>query len=163
MGDGKLGQLVTQALLAGTQGSITLVGRHPAKLALAAQRGAHTLLATHAVPGAQRFDIVVEATGTQEGLAEALAWVEPMGTVVLKSTFHGLASVDVSQVVVSEVTLVGSRCGPFAPAIEALSSGAIDPEPLIADVFDLAEGQAAFERASQRGVLKVLMAPREWS
>ena len=152
LGDGKLGQLITQALLSVT--TPTLIGRHPAKLAIAEARGARVALGEEEWG---TFELVVEATGTEAGLREALARVRPTGTIVLKSTFHGLTHLDTSRVVVSEVTLVGSRCGPFTPAIEALRSASIDPEPLIDAVFELEQGPQALQRAATPGVLKVLL------
>ncbi|MGF1466273.1 MAG: alcohol dehydrogenase catalytic domain-containing protein [Sandaracinaceae bacterium] len=152
LGDGKLGSLVAQVLrLSGAD--VTLVGRHRRKLAIAAALGIRT--ATHDAEVAGDFDLVVEATGSPEGFARARELVRPRGTLVLKSTFHGATPIDTAPLVIDEITLVGSRCGPFPPALRTLGAGAIDPRPLIDDRFDLADGLRALERAAERGVAKV--------
>lgn len=152
VGDGKLGQLIAQVLKAhGLQ--VTLLGKHAHKLALAAERGIDVVSA----PPDARFDLVVEATGSQSGLQSALALTRPRGTLVLKSTYHGSVTVDMSPLVIDEITLLGSRCGPFAPAIEALATGAVDPRPLISDQRPLSEGEQAMALAGAPGTLKVLL------
>jgi threonine dehydrogenase-like Zn-dependent dehydrogenase len=103
-----------------------------------------------------RFDVVVDVTGRPEGLVRALQLVRPRGTVVMKSTFHGEAPIESWPIVVDEVTLIGSRCGPFAPAIELLASGAVQVEPLIARVTTLEDHASAF--ADARTALKILFA-----
>ena len=105
----------------------------------------------------QRPDLAVECTGNAEGFEIARRAVRPRGTVVLKSTYEGRLSIDMAPVVVDEISLVGSRCGPFAPALDALARGTVDPAPLIDGRFELGNGVAAFERAEQPGVLKVLV------
>ena len=102
---------------------------------------------------------MVEATGSPSGLAHAIAVTEPRGTLVLKSTFHGAAPIETWSVVVKEINLVGSRCGPFDEAIALLRSGKVDPRPLISRVFPLAEARAAMAFAQCPGVLKVLLKP----
>jgi threonine dehydrogenase-like Zn-dependent dehydrogenase len=102
-------------------------------------------------------DVVVEATGSAGGFATARALVRPRGTLVLKSTFHGDVSLDLSMVVVDEVTIVGSRCGPFPVALRLLEQRLVDVESLIQETLPLEDGLVAFERASARGVLKVLL------
>ena len=109
-------------------------------------------------PGA---DVVVDATGSAEGFAVARRLVRPRGTLVLKSTFHGDVSLDLSMVVVDEVTVVGSRCGPFAPALRLLEQRLVDVECLIDSVYSLSDGLAAFVRAQTPGVLKVLLSTDE--
>ncbi len=154
IGDGKLGLLVAQTLaLRGCE--LLLVGRHPAKLELAARRG----ICTGAPDELQerRYDVVVECTGNAAGLAAALRAVRPRGTVVLKSTYRGTASVPFAPVVVDEITLVGSRCGPFGPALALLEGGAVDVAPLVHARYPLRDGVAAFAHAAQPGVLKVLL------
>ena len=101
--------------------------------------------------------MVVECTGNAEGLALARQAVRPRGTIVLKSTYRGSATLELSAVVVDEVTLVGSRCGPFAPALELLAQGRVDVAPLVQARYALAEGVAAFDHAARPGVLKVLL------
>ncbi len=154
LGDGKLG-LLTAMVLRHRGLDVTVAGRHDRKLALARNVGARTI-APHDV-AARSFDLVVEATGAPTGLTAALAAVEPRGTIVLKSTFHGTAVLATAPIVVDEVTLVGSRCGPFAPAIAALREHAIDPFPLVDGSYALVDAPAALERAASPGILKVLL------
>jgi threonine dehydrogenase-like Zn-dependent dehydrogenase len=105
-------------------------------------------------PGA---DIVVEATGSPQGLTMAAQLVRPQGTIVLKSTYHGEVSVNMTELVIHEISIIGSRCGPFAPALRLLSGGMIQVEPLIQARFPLEEGLKAMEQAAQPGTLKVLL------
>ncbi len=157
LGDGKLGLLVA-AVLRLTGCDLTLVGRRPEKLAIAAGWGVPVRLVEHALP-ARSADVVVECTGSPAGFAQARALVRPRGTLVLKSTYYGDLALNLSALVVDEITLVGSRCGPFAPALRLLASGLVDVRPLITAVYTLDEAQAAFDRAGAKGVLKVLVAP----
>ena len=154
LGDGKLGLLVAQVLQL-TGCDLMAVGRHPEKLAILERRGIRTQTAEERIsPGA---DIVVEATGSAGGFASARTLVRPRGTLVLKSTFHGDVTMDLSMVVVDEVTIVGSRCGPFRPALRLLEQRLVDVEPLIHETFSLDDSLVAFERAAAPGVLKVLL------
>lgn len=157
LGDGKLGLLVA-AVLRLTGCDLTLVGRHPDKLAIAAGWGVPVQRAGQELP-ARSADVVVECTGSPTGFAQARALLRPRGILVLKSTYHGDLTVDLSALVVDEITLIGSRCGPFAPALRLLAAGLIDPRPLISDVYSLDDGEMAFARAAAAGVLKVLVAP----
>ncbi len=154
IGDGKLGQLVAQTL-ALTGCELLVVGRHREKLANLEARGIKTGLADAVVDG--YFDISVECTGNPEGFAIARRALRPRGTLVLKSTYAGNLSLDASSLVVDEITLIGSRCGPFAPALHLLATGQVDVKPLIHAHYPLSEGLAAFELAQKRGVLKVLL------
>jgi len=157
LGDGKLGQLIAQ-VLALTGCDLTAVGRHSEKLALLAARGIDTLLTGRsAEPLPLAADVVVEATGTPAGFATAQRMVRPGGTLVLKSTFHGAVQTDLSQIVVDEVRLVGSRCGPFEPALRLLQQGLVDVEPLIQARYTLDQGTRALEKAGVKGTLKVLI------
>ncbi len=153
LGDGKLGQLTAQ-VLALTGCDLTVVGRHQDKLDLLNARGIQTCLADTPEPWA---DVVVEATGTPDGFAMARKLVRPRGALVLKSTYHGLLQADLSQVVVDEVQLVGSRCGPFAPALRLLTRGAVDVQALIQARYPLDQGVLALEEAALKGALKVLI------
>jgi threonine dehydrogenase-like Zn-dependent dehydrogenase len=154
VGDGKLGQLAAQTLaLAGCD--ILAVGRHRDKLAHLEARGIITGLADAVAEGA--FDISVECTGNPEGFDIARRALRPRGTLVLKSTYAGKLTLDASSLVVDEITLIGSRCGPFAPALQLLAGGSVAVEPLIQACYPLAEGLAAFDYAQQPGVLKVLL------
>ncbi len=154
IGDGKLGQLVAQTL-ALTGCELLVVGRHREKLANLEARGIKTGLADAVVDG--YFDISVECTGNPEGFAIARRALRPRGTLVLKSTYAGNLSLDASSLVVDEITLIGSRCGSFAPALHLLATGQVDVKPLIHAHYPLSEGLAAFELAQKRGVLKVLL------
>lgn len=154
VGDGKLGQLVAQTL-ALTGCELLVVGRHQDKLTNLAARGIPTGLADAVTDRA--FDLSVECTGNPEGFAIARRALRPRGTLVLKSTYAGQLTFDASSLVVDEIALIGSRCGPFAPALQLLAEGRVDVEPLIHARYPLGEGLAAFERAQRRGVLKVLL------
>ncbi|MGH9944281.1 MAG: MDR/zinc-dependent alcohol dehydrogenase-like family protein [Pyrinomonadaceae bacterium] len=160
VGDGKLGLLCAQAVRAQTGADVTLVGKHPSKLAVATRRGVETVLLDqlHDAP-ARQFDVVVEASGAAPGFALALDLLCPRGTLVLKSTFHGRTALDAARVVVNEISVIGSRCGRFRPALELLRRDAVDVESLISEEFPLAEGVRAMERAGEGGVLKVLLRP----
>ncbi len=154
LGDGKLGLLCAQTL-ALTGCDLTVVGHHQEKLNLLAQRGIPTALDDKSVaPGA---DLVVEATGHPGGYAAARRLVRPRGTIVLKSTYHGSLEANLTMVVVDEVTLVGSRCGPFAPALRLLERGLVDVVPLIQARYPLDQALAAFEHAARPGTLKILV------
>lgn len=157
LGDGKLGLLVAQVLqLTGCR--LLAVGRHPNKLEILGRRGICTqLVGEDVLPGA---DVVVEVTGSPAGFALAQSLVRPRGTLVLKSTFYGDVRLDLSRLVVDEITVIGSRCGPFGAALRLLERNLIDVESLIYATYPLDQGVAAFERAVAPGVLKVLLDAR---
>jgi threonine dehydrogenase-like Zn-dependent dehydrogenase len=154
IGDGKLGLLCTQVLLL-TGCHLVALGRHADKLDILARRGIRVATSSEDVD--RGADVVVEATGTPTGFATARTLIRPRGTIILKSTYHGELTVNLTMVVVDEVNLVGSRCGPFEPAIRLLEQGLVDVESLIQARYPLTEGLAAFERAATRGMLKVLL------
>lgn len=154
VGDGKLGQLVAQTL-ALTGCNLLVVGRHPAKLDLLARRGIRTTGSDGLEPHA--FDVAVECTGNPEGFAVAVKALRPRGTLVMKSTYAGALTLDASAVVVNELTLVGSRCGPFAPALRLLAERRVAVESLIHARYPLRDGLAGFAHAERPGVLKVLL------
>jgi threonine dehydrogenase-like Zn-dependent dehydrogenase len=154
LGDGKLGLLVAQVV--GLTGCDLVVGgRHEEKLAILQRQGIDVHLADEL--STEKADIVVECTGHPSGFAAARGLVKPRGTLVLKSTFHGNIEVNLSMLVVDEITLVGSRCGPFAPALRLLERGLVDVESLISAIYPLDEGLAAFEQVQEKGTLKVLL------
>lgn len=156
VGPGRLGMLIGQVLaLAGTP--VTMLGRRSASLQLPDQLGLATALVDD-LPD-NRFDLVVEATGNDAGFAHALRLVRPLGTLILKSTFAGKSTLDLTKLVVSEITVVGSRCGPFAPALRLLARQAVNVHSLIEAEYPLSEGPAALAHAAQRGVRKVLLRP----
>jgi len=157
IGDGKLGLLCSMSL-ARFSSDVTMIGRHREKIAIAENNGASGVLASELSEiGRQEFDIVVEASGSESGFAAAMDLVRPRGKIVLKSTFHGTPTWEASRVVVNEVTVVGSRCGRFGPAMELLENGSIPVDALIDDVFPLSTGVTAMERAGEKGVLKILL------
>src|SRR5579863_6433735 len=155
LGDGKLGLLVAQVLQVNGY-RVHQFGRHPEKLKIAARAGVTTEVRREHLPEAE-YQWVVDATGSQAGLHAAIRMVAPQGTVVLKSTVHGAIPLDTAPVIVNEITLVGSRCGRFEPALELLRLGVIDVSSMISERMPLASAPAAFERAAQPGVLKVLL------
>jgi threonine dehydrogenase-like Zn-dependent dehydrogenase len=155
VGDGKLGLLCAWAArLAGAD--VSLVGKHPEKLALAgADITTHTL--DEAAQLGRGFDVVADCTGSPSGLSTAVGLVRPCGTVVLKTTIAGTHDLSLAPIVIDEVQLIGSRCGPFPPAIDALARRAIDVRPLIGAEFRLDEAEAAFQAAAAPGAKKILM------
>ncbi len=156
IGDGKLGLLCAQAL-ALTGAPVLLVGKHPDKLRIAAARGIETVTLTKLRGRERRFDVVVEASGGGSGFELALGLLRPRGTLVLKSTFHGATEINAGRIVVDEISVVGSRCGRFAPALELLRDNRVDVESLISEEFPLSDGVRAMERATAPGVIKVLL------
>jgi len=164
LGDGKLAQLIAMVLVS-TGIPVTMFGKHPEKLALARRNGVKTTQdrGDRAAPKnrapKERFPLVVEATGSPAGLALAIALTEPRGTLVLKSTFHGAVPIESWPIVVNEISMLGSRCGPFAKAIALLRAKLIDPRPLITRTFSLSDASKAVEFAQRKGVLKVLLKP----
>ena len=159
LGDGRLGNLCAQ-VLAGLSDDVLVIGKHRRKLAVLEEMGIRTQLLGEMEPaGGRSADIVVDCTGSPSGLPAALALVRPRGTVVLKTTIAGEHSQSLAPIVVDEVTVVGSRCGPFARALDALERGLVDVSPLLSDRYSLGDGVRALERAQEAGVLKVLIAP----
>jgi threonine dehydrogenase-like Zn-dependent dehydrogenase len=154
VGDGKLGQLVAQTL-ALTGCDLLVVGRHREKLATLEQRGIAVGFADAVVD--RSFDLSVECTGNPEGFEIARRALRSRGILVLKSTYAGHLTIDASSLVVDEITLIGSRCGPFKPALELLQTGQVDVASLIHARYPLLEGLQAFDHAQQKGVLKVLL------
>lgn len=155
LGDGKLGILCALTLKL-TGAHVSLAGKHPDKLAIAARQGISTLLVND-MPDGGIFDIVVEATGSAEGLDAAMHYTRPLGTIILKSTVADTIPVNLAPIVINEITIVGSRCGPFEPAVRALTEGSIDVKPLITAVFSVNDAEEAFRTAGKRESLKVLI------
>lgn len=162
LGDGKLAQLIARVLRTKVP-RVVMYGKHDKKLALARMAGVKTKRVRgdgRVVKGVREsYGLVVEATGSPSGLAFAQKLTEPRGTVVLKSTFHGAALVETWPIVVKEITVVGSRCGPFDKALTLLRSGKIDPMPLITRTFSLSDAQKAIQSAQKNGAMKVLLKP----
>ncbi len=156
LGDGKLGLLVAQVLFqAGAK--VLAVGKHPSKLALLERLGLRTVASSDWDRSA--VDLVVEATGTAAGFQAAIAATRPRGTLVLKSTVAEHVAHDLTPLVIHEITVVGSRCGRFAPALDALKHRQVDVQSLISHRFNLRDGLRALEVAASPGVLKVLLEP----
>lgn len=156
LGDGKLGLLI--ALVLNAYGHrVHQFGRHRGKLAIARRAGVTTEVPSGKLPE-MAYDWVVDATGSPEGLRQAVRIARPRGTVILKSTIHGLVGVDTAPVIVNEITLVGSRCGRFEPALDLLSRNLIPVEEMISERLPLSAAPRAFERAARKSVLKVLLA-----
>jgi threonine dehydrogenase-like Zn-dependent dehydrogenase len=154
IGDGKLGLLCAQIL--GLSGcAVTLLGRHSDNSSWLKNRG--ITVTSNSLDIHLGADIIVEATGSPEGLSTAMQLVRPRGTIVLKSTYHGKISFTMAEFVIQEISLIGSRCGPFAPAIRLLEAGHIRVGPLIHAHYSLTEGMMAMEKAAQRGTLKVML------
>ena len=155
LGDGRLGQLCAQ-VLAGISDRVLVIGKHMEKLALLEGQGIEgRLLQDRAAD--RGADLVIDCTGSPTGLTTALELVRPRGTIVLKTTIAAPQTLDLAPVVVDEIAVVGSRCGPFERALDALVHGLVDVRPLISDRFDLSEGMRALTRAAEPGVLKVLL------
>jgi threonine dehydrogenase-like Zn-dependent dehydrogenase len=156
IGPGRLGLLVAQVLQR-TSADITVLGRSQRSLLLPASWEMQTGVTTDYSDN--QFDFVVEVTGNDAGFAEALRLLRPLGTLVLKSTFAGDSHIDVTKIVVEEITVVGSRCGPFDLAVSLLEEGSILTAPLIMGEYSLDDALAAFEKAAEPGVLKILIRP----
>ncbi|MBI2999121.1 MAG: alcohol dehydrogenase catalytic domain-containing protein [Deltaproteobacteria bacterium] len=156
LGDGKLGMLCAQVLRLRSS-RVRVVGKHPRKLEVLRRLGIATVLLSDWRGG--EADLVVEATGSTVGLKLALEAVRPRGTVVLKSTVAESHSLSLAPLVINEVTVVGSRCGPFPPALEALNRKCVLVQPLIDRVYPLNDGQEAVRHAERPGALKILLRP----
>jgi threonine dehydrogenase-like Zn-dependent dehydrogenase len=154
IGAGRLGQLIAQTL-ALTGCDLRVVARHAHQQDLLRARGVRLIGEEDIHPWI--WDIVVEATGSPSGFLLARRAIRPRGTLVMKSTYKGEMSVNFSSVVVDEINIVGSRCGPFEPALRLMAAQHVDPTVLITDEFKLDQGIKAFERAAEAGVLKVLV------
>jgi len=156
IGAGRLGQLIAQTL-ALTGCDLRVVARHKHQQHLLKARGIGIISEEEIKPW--RWDIVVEATGAPSGFSLARQAIRPRGTLVLKSTYKGEMNVNFSSVVVDEINIIGSRCGPFEPALRLMESKQVDPTVLIANEFKLKDALKAFEHAAEPGVLKVLLEP----
>ncbi|HZI51252.1 MAG TPA: alcohol dehydrogenase catalytic domain-containing protein [Terriglobia bacterium] len=158
LGDGKLGLLVAQVLQASGH-EVHQFGHHKHKLSISENAGVTTEIVRSRLPVAA-YDWVVEATGTADGLRQAVEMTRPRGTVFMKSTVHGKVAVDTAPVIVNEISLIGSRCGRFEPALNLLASGRIQVASMISEVMPLSTAPSAFGVAARSGVLKVLLEAR---
>jgi threonine dehydrogenase-like Zn-dependent dehydrogenase len=160
IGDGKLGLLCAQ-VIALSGAPVLLIGKHTDKLRIAERRGIETAMLREGAKRKREFDVVVEASGSASGFATALDILRPRGTLVMKSTFAAADPTTIDQVrlVVDEISIVGSRCGRFKPALDLLKKGAIEIDSLISEEYSLDKGVHAMERAGKKGVMKVLLRP----
>jgi threonine dehydrogenase-like Zn-dependent dehydrogenase len=156
LGDGKLGNLCAQVLRL-TGARVTALGKHEDKLRSIKRSGVRTMLLSDWRP--KRFDVVVEATGSSSGLEQAMRAVRPRGTLVLKSTIASEHTVSLAPLVINEVTIIGSRCGVFPPALEALSEKTVSVTPMIEKIYPLSEGVEAVAHAGSPGTRKILLQP----
>ncbi|HXH70890.1 MAG TPA: alcohol dehydrogenase catalytic domain-containing protein, partial [Pyrinomonadaceae bacterium] len=156
VGDGKLGNLCAQSLRLKSR-NVSLIGKHKEKLSLVEKRNIEGILLADAKKLARDFDVVVEASGAESGFGLAMDLLKPRGKLILKSTFHEAAKWQSWRVVVDEITIVGSRCGRFLPALNLLKNKSVDVENLISEEFSLNEGVKAMKRAGQKGVMKVTL------
>jgi len=155
LGDGKLGLLIAQTL--SVHGfRVSQFGHHPEKLRISESAGVRTEVVGSELPAAG-YDWVVDATGSPEGLRQAVGLTRPRGTVILKSTQHGMVGIDTAPVIVNEITLIGSRCGRFEPALDLLARGLINVRDMISGRESLTDAPRAFEAAARKGALKVLL------
>lgn len=155
LGDGRLGNLCAQVLQ--TAGcDVLVVGKHEEKLRHVSALGINTVLLAD-VPGERRADLVVDCTGSDSGLRLALQLVRPRGTVIMKTTVAGDHQMSLAPIVIDEITLVGSRCGPFAKAISAIEAGQFGLEGFVSARFRLEQYEAAFEHARSPQALKVIL------
>jgi threonine dehydrogenase-like Zn-dependent dehydrogenase len=154
IGDGKLGLLCAQVVhLTGC--ALLVIGRHQSKLAMLSSRGIDSTIDAESVR--ERFDIVIDCAGNASGFELARRLTRPRGTLVLKSTFHGGQDAEFASLVIDEISIIGSRCGPFEPALRLLKNRLVDVESLIEADFSLEQGLEAFKRAQQKGALKELL------
>ena len=156
VGDGKLGNLCAQVVRL-TGAKVTALGKHSEKLALIKKSGVRTVLLDDWKPRA--FDVVVEASGSASGLELALGAVRPRGTLVLKSTIAGAHRLSLAPLVINEITVIGSRCGLFAPALEALEEKTVSVTPLIEKIYSLRDGIEAVTHAGRSGTRKIVLRP----
>lgn len=156
LGDGKLGLLIALALKHYNP-DLLLVGRHENKLEIARSQGVNTLTSDSTRILLHDFDVVIEATGQANGINDALQFVRPEGTIVMKTTSHERSQVNLAKVVVDEINMVGSRCGDTRLALSFLSNNLIDVRPLIEAIYPFEKFKEAFEHALQPGAKKVLL------
>lgn len=158
IGDGKLGLLCAQ-VIALTGASVLLIGKHAEKRRIAERRGIETTSPKLAAKRKREFEVVVEASGSPSGFTLAPSLLRPRGTLVLKSTFEGQAEFTQAPLVVDELSIVGSRCGRFQPALDLLKKEAVELDALISEEYPLSRGVYAMERAAKKDVLKVFLRP----
>jgi threonine dehydrogenase-like Zn-dependent dehydrogenase len=154
LGDGRMGLLCSQGLKT-ARAHVTVMGRHEEKLSILSGLGINTKNTSEGLKG--KFDIVVDCTGSPDGLSIALSYTRPQGILLIKSTVAAQRSIDFNDVVINEIQIRGSRCGPFAPAIQALQKKEIVVAPLISRIFPLDQAVEAFQAAAQKKNIKILL------
>ena len=154
LGDGRMGLLCSQVLKT-ARAHVTLMGKHEEKLSILRGLGINTTMTGEALR--EVFDIVVDCTGSPEGLSTALSYTRPQGILFIKSTVAAQRSIDFNDVVINEIQIRGSRCGPFAPAIQALQKKEVVVAPLISKIFPLDQAIEAFQAAAQKENIKILL------
>lgn len=157
LGDGRLAQLCVRVLQL-FEVDLLVIGKHPSKLELLHGQKVSTALRSQIIPD-HRADIVIDATGSPTGLADAIQWVRPRGTIVLKTTVAAPHTINLAPIVINEVQVIGSRCGPFPRAIQALQDREIDVAPLIQGTYPLSRSLELFESLRESHLLKVLLDP----
>ncbi len=158
LGDGKLAQLIAQVLRLHSR-NLLVVGKHPKKLELLRDSSIKTMSLDEFRRSDDLFHVVVEATGSWKGWELALQRVRPKGFIVLKSTYANTLEFNPAPIVINEITVIGSRCGPFANAISLLEHNQVDVEKLISGIYSLTNFEKAFRRSRESGVLKILLEP----
>jgi threonine dehydrogenase-like Zn-dependent dehydrogenase len=153
LGDGRLGAMTALAMKARGHNAV-LGGHHEDKLRRLAEMGIAGQHESQLEPG---FDVVVDCTGSATGLSRAIGLVRPRGKLILKTTVAGAAGINLAPIVINEIQVIGSRCGRFGPALDALTDGVVDPAPLISGIFPLEEARAALARASEPSIFKILL------
>lgn len=156
IGDGKLGLLICMVLRL-TGCDLVLVGKHPEKMKLFTDMKGSTIFLDEFCARDDHYDVVVEASGHQSGWELAVSRVKPRGVIVLKSTYHGSLNFNPAPLVIDEITVVGSRCGQFAPALRLMESGLVDPTPLISGIFPMDQAGEAFRVSQEPGNFKILL------
>lgn len=157
LGDGRLGNLCAQ-VLSQTGCELIVVGKHPKKLEILTKLGIETAFKENVVL-ARKADIVVDCTGSPSGIESAMSLLRPKGILVLKTTVAGSQQLSLAPIVIDELTVVGSRCGPFPPALDALAERRVHVEPLIEQTYPLEDAVNAFDRAATSPTLKLLFEP----
>src|SRR5574344_922929 len=155
LGDGKLGLTIAIALNASNL-DVILIGKHQNKLDIAKNQGVKTKLLNE-IKQEPIFDVVIEATGSISGFETSMALTKPRGTLVLKSTIAASKEFNLAPIVINEITVLGSRCGQFAPALRLLASKRIEVNPMISKIYDFDDAIEAFEANKQKDTIKILM------
>lgn len=156
IGDGRLGLLICMILRL-TGCSITVIGKHANKLEMFRRYSVSTVLLNDSTKIDQKFDLVVEASGNPSGWDTAVRFVKPRGIIVLKSTYHENLSFNPASLVINEISVIGSRCGQFDPALRILQSGLVDPLPLVSQIYSMSDSVRAFEEAGSSEAFKIII------